>query len=249
MTGRIIWRLAGKKNDFALGDGVRFAWQHDARGHPDDIITLFDDEGDPPEAKQSRGLTLNVDERAMTAQLVAQYYHPAKKLLAGSQGSLQVLPNGDVLVGWGSEPYYTEFRNDGTLVLDAEFAGGQSYRAFRFPWIGTPTEAPAVAVSREGVGHLTVYASWNGSTETAIWQALAGGSPSELAPVAALAVDGVRDVGPGGRQRLLRGGPCPRCFRGRAGHVAGDQGLTEGSVENSGAGRRGRATHTGRPVK
>ena len=74
-----------------------------------------------------------------------------------------MLPNGDVLVGWGSEPYYTEFRNDGTLVLDAEFAEGQSYRAFRFPWIGTPTEVPAVAVSRDGVGHLTVYASWNGS--------------------------------------------------------------------------------------
>ena len=121
----------------------------------------------------------------MTAQLVAQYHHPANKLLAGSQGSLQVLPNGDVLVGWGSEPYYTEFRNDGTLVLDAEFAEGQSYRAFRFPWIGTPTEAPAVAVSRDGVGHLTVYASWNGSSETATWQALAGGGPSELAPVAA----------------------------------------------------------------
>jgi hypothetical protein len=138
----------------------------------------------PPEAKQFRGLTLNVDETEMTAQLVAQYYHPAKKLLAGSQGSLQVLPNGDVLVGWGSESYYTEFRNDGTLVLDAEFAEGQSYRAFRFPLDRYAHEAPAVAVSPDGVGHLTVYASWNGSTETAIWQVLAGGSTSELASVA-----------------------------------------------------------------
>ena len=34
VTGRIIWRLAGKKNDFTLGDGVRFAWQHDAPGAP-----------------------------------------------------------------------------------------------------------------------------------------------------------------------------------------------------------------------
>jgi Arylsulfotransferase (ASST)/TAT (twin-arginine translocation) pathway signal sequence len=185
VTGQIIWRLAGKKSDFTLDDGVRFAWQHDARVQPNDIITLFDDEGDPPEAKQSRGLVLNVDETAMTAQLVAQYYHPAKKLLAGSQGSLQVLPNSDVLVGWGAEPYYTEFRNDGTLVLDAEFAEGQSYRAFRFPWIGTPTEAPAVAVNRDGAKHLTVYASWNGSTETASWQVLAGGSRSELVSIVA----------------------------------------------------------------
>ena len=185
VTGQIIWRLAGKKSDFTLGDGVRFAWQHDARGHADDILTLFDDEGDPPEAKQSRGLTLNVDETAMTAKLVAQYHHPGKELLAGSQGSVQVLPNSDVLVGWGSEPYYTEFRNDGTLVLDAEFAEDQSYRAFRFDWTGTPIEEPAVAVSREGTGGFTVYASWNGSTETASWQVLAGGSPSELVSVAA----------------------------------------------------------------
>jgi hypothetical protein len=42
-----------------------------------------------------------------------------------------------------------------------------------------------MAVSRDGMGHLTVYASWNGSTETASWQALAGGSPSDLASVAA----------------------------------------------------------------
>ena len=53
-SGDILWCLGGKKSDFSLGPGVRFAWQHDARVHADGTITLFDDEGDPPEAKQSR---------------------------------------------------------------------------------------------------------------------------------------------------------------------------------------------------
>ena len=34
-TGKIIWRLGGKKSDFKLGPGVRFDWQHCARWQPD----------------------------------------------------------------------------------------------------------------------------------------------------------------------------------------------------------------------
>jgi hypothetical protein len=184
-TGDILWRLGGKRSNFSLGPGVRFAWQHDARVQRGNLITLFDDEGDPPEAKQSRGLVLDVDESARTATLVRQYTHPSKPLLAASQGSIQALPNGDVLLGWGAEPYYTEFRDDGTVVLDGRFETGQSYRAFRFPWTGTPTENPAVAVERNGASRLVVYASWNGSTETASWVALGGEAPNALAPIGA----------------------------------------------------------------
>ena len=32
-TGEVIWRLGGKKSDFAMGPGTVFAWQHDARYH------------------------------------------------------------------------------------------------------------------------------------------------------------------------------------------------------------------------
>ncbi len=183
-TGAILWRLGGKKSDFTLGPGVRFAWQHDARAHPDGTMTLFDDEGDPPEAKQSRGLVLAVDETAKKVGLVRQYLHPRKSLLAGSQGSVQVLANGDVLVGWGAEPYYTEYRADGTTVVDARFEHGQSYRALRFPWVGTPTEAPAVAARRDG-GAVTVYASWNGSTDTVSWEVLGGRHRTGLSTVGA----------------------------------------------------------------
>jgi hypothetical protein len=181
-SGNIIWRLGGKKTDFSLGPGARFAWQHDARTHEDGTLSLFDDEGDPPEAKQSRGLVLDLDESAMTANVKTQYTHPSKSLLAGSQGSFQVLPGGDVLIGWGAEPYYTELQADGTMVLDGKFAQGTSYRAFRFDWTGQPADVPAVAATRSASGKATVYVSWNGSTETERWRLLAGRGPGGLRP-------------------------------------------------------------------
>lgn len=183
-TGDVEWRLGGKKSDFALGPGVRFAWQHDGRSHPGNVFTVFDDEGDPPEAKQSRALVLSLDETAKKVTLLRQYLHPKKTVLAGAEGSVQLLPNGDVLVGWGLEPYYTEYRADGTVVLDAEFATGESYRALRFPWTGTPPDRPAVAARRRN-GQITVYASWNGSTETTSWEALGGPQPDLLKPLGA----------------------------------------------------------------
>ncbi len=179
-TGAVIWRLGGKKSDFILGPDVRFAWQHDARQQSGNGISLFDDEGDPAEAKQSRGLLLEVDETARTATVQRSFEHPSKSVLAGSQGSMQLLANGDVLVGWGSEPYFTEYRADGSLVMDGRFEAHQSYRTLRFPWTGTPSERPAIAVRHAAKGGWDLYASWNGSTETQSWEAYGGPHPTAL---------------------------------------------------------------------
>ncbi len=65
-TGAVLWRLGGLRSDFALGPGVRFAWQHDARRQPDGTITLFDNESTPKVGDRSRLLTLAVDERRRT---------------------------------------------------------------------------------------------------------------------------------------------------------------------------------------
>jgi hypothetical protein len=97
---------------------------------------------------------------------------------------VQVLPNGNVFAGWGSEPYSSEFSHDGKLLFDARFLGStQSYRAFRLPWSGHPSEDPAVAVERGSDDEVTVYASWNGATDVATWQVLAGPDPDRLEPV------------------------------------------------------------------
>ena len=60
----------------------------------------------------------------------------------------------------------------------------QSYRGYRFPWTGSPSEPPAIAAvaARPGAPE-TVYASWNGDTRTSSWRVLAGPSAQALAPV------------------------------------------------------------------
>ena len=185
-SGDVIWRLGGKLSDFAMGTGTQFAWQHDARRQPDGSITLFDDGSNgskPPTESQSRGLVLDVDESAHTAALGQAYSHLGG-ILANSQGSMQPLPNGNVLVGWGDQPFFTEFAADGSTALDARLPDGStSYRALRFIWQGQPPDQPAVAVEQGDPFNTTIYASWNGATDVAAWVALGGDSAESLVPL------------------------------------------------------------------
>jgi hypothetical protein len=178
-TGKILWRLGGKRSDFTLGKGVRFGWQHDARRQPDGTLTLFDNAAAPRLRKQSRGLVLRLDMKRMHASVVRNFVH-RPPIVAVDQGNMQRLSNGHYLVGWGHQPYFTEFGPRGTITFDGRFGRGRvdSYRAYRFPWIGRPKYRPAIAV----VGD-SVFASWNGATEVAAWQVLGGPKRNELAPL------------------------------------------------------------------
>ena len=174
----------------SIGPGAHFAWQHDARRQPDGTLTIFDNGATPAVEKLSRGLILELDEQAMSATLVRQYTHP--KILSGSQGSMQLLANGNVFVGWGEVPHVSEFDYAGRMLFDAVLgAKYQSYRAFRLPWTGLPAEAPAIAATRAG-GETTVYASWNGATEVHTWQLLAGAQQDDLRRSRARARSGSR---------------------------------------------------------
>ena len=126
----------------------------------------------------------------MTATLVRAYTHP-DKLVSTSQGNMQVLPNGNVFVGWGSEPFASEFSHDGELLFDARIpTDDDSYRAFRFPWKGHPAEAPALAVNWGSDDEVALYASWNGATQIATWEVLAGAHPEQLEPLGEVSRDG-----------------------------------------------------------
>jgi hypothetical protein len=173
-NGKVIWRLGGKKSDFAMGKGTVFAWQHDARHHEEGrVISVFDDGADPKVEPQSRALMISLDLRRMRATLMRRYTHrPA--LLATHTGNAQLLPNGNMLVGWGSERYFSEYGPDGAVRFDARLPkGGQTYRALRFPWVGRPTLPPKL-VTRPTPSGRVGYASWNGATEVASWQLLTG---------------------------------------------------------------------------
>ena len=105
---------------------------------------------------------------------------------AGAQRGFVPLPSrGAAFVGWGSAPYLSEFSSDGQLLFDARFPEeAESYRAFRLPWKGFPKDRPAIVVeSADPEGRATLYVSWNGATEVATWEIMAGPAPDRLEPL------------------------------------------------------------------
>jgi hypothetical protein len=180
VTGALMWRIGGKKSDFKMGPNTHFAFQHDVTPYNGGIVTIFDNEGGPPrQASQSRGLVLLLDQKHKKVSFVRQYDHNPP-VVSGALGSVQNLPSGHCFIGWGESSYFTEYGPEGEVLLDGRLAPGNvSYRAFRQPWTGRPAEVPAIAVSTSGAT-TTVYASWNGSTETASWSVLGGKQASRL---------------------------------------------------------------------
>jgi hypothetical protein len=179
-SGAVQWRLGGKQSSFRMGPGATFWWQHHARPQGSSALSLFDDAASPQKETQSRAILLDLDTTTMRATLSRSYTHPAK-LLAANQGSMQILPSGRVLVGWGNLPYFTEFAENGSLVVEGQFpVGDQSYRAFTANWTGHPTDKPAIAAQVNQAGGSVVYASWNGATELYSWTVLAGSTATQL---------------------------------------------------------------------
>ncbi|KAK3079315.1 hypothetical protein LTS18_005160 [Coniosporium uncinatum] len=185
--GEILWRLGGKRSDFELGSGVEFCFQHHARftsrDREEEVISLYDNSAHGSEsgsgkeihtAPTSSGKIVHLNTRTWKATLVQAFY-PPDGLLSRSQGSMQLLPNDNAVVNWGSEGALTESGADGTPIfhayMDSGFLGEgvQNYRAFRYNWTGLPSEEPAIVCLGDKHGS-TVYVSWNGDTETDVWR-------------------------------------------------------------------------------
>jgi EmrB/QacA subfamily drug resistance transporter len=187
-TGKIEWTLGGKQSDFEFGDGAKFEWQHDVELRDGgDTVTLFDNHccqitaGDtfvPPKAP-TRPLTLKLDLAAKKATLVKEQPR-ADNFNTRYMGNAQFLDNGNLVVGWGSQPFLSEYDSSGKLILDGRLPGpDQTYRARRERWVGKPLTKPVGAARAN-----TVYASWNGATEVDSWRVRAGSSAADMKPVA-----------------------------------------------------------------
>ena len=88
----------------------------------------------------------------MTAKLVRSYEHE-NALVAGSQGNVQTLANGDWIVGWGQAGYLSEVTPTGQVLFNAHLPPEwESYRTFAQPWSGQPAEPPALAVCEHADG-------------------------------------------------------------------------------------------------
>jgi len=196
-TGGYNWLLGdGRHSTFKLGPGVRFYWQHDAQFQPGGLISLFNNASDPPKERESSGLLLRPNFSSHTVTLVKRITNPSKTLLASSQGDTLSLPGGDWLLGYGGLPNFTEFGSSGHVLLDGTLGKNvQDFRTYLFPWSGQPTTAPAIAVQAAGAG-ASVYASWNGATDVASWQVLAGSSPEALTPLTTVPRDGFQTTIP-----------------------------------------------------
>ncbi|HEY1833108.1 MAG TPA: arylsulfotransferase family protein [Solirubrobacteraceae bacterium] len=178
-SGKVLWQLGGKHGSFKLGAGTVTAYQHDARRQPNGNITFFDNGATPAVHPQSRAIEISLSGSHGSTRLVRRAEH-TPSLVSGSQGNLQALANGDWMVGWGQEPYLTEFAPDGRVLFDAHLPSTyESYRVFRAAWSAQPGGRPRIAVAGA-----RVYVSWNGATEVASWRVLAGPSEAAFTPVA-----------------------------------------------------------------
>lgn len=181
-TGDVIWKLGGKHSSFTdLSDGAatNISWQHHARFQTDydtnntRAISIFDNSsrGKGAPENPSRGLFIDINEGEMTATVRKEYWNPLP-ISSQSQGSMQILENGNVLVGYGYNAAWTEFSSDGEVLCQVHFGPesgfytGQiiSYRIFKQDWVGLPLTNPDVALSGSEAA-----VSWNGATEVATW--------------------------------------------------------------------------------
>jgi hypothetical protein len=124
-TGDVNWVLGGPASTFtqlaAPGQtlnsyGDLFAYEHDPQYVGHNRYWLFDDESAQPAGQPStpgfpanglpysRAVEVQINPFAKTATVIASRDQP-EGLTAFATGGVQPLPNGDLLVGWGTLPY------------------------------------------------------------------------------------------------------------------------------------------------
>ncbi|MBV9309501.1 MAG: aryl-sulfate sulfotransferase [Solirubrobacterales bacterium] len=190
-SGGIVWTLGGSASSFGFGSKAAFQWQHDVELHPGNKVSIYDDhccallnggKFQKP-AGPSRGLVLKLDFAKHRATFGKQFLR-GRKFNSAFLGNTQLLGGGNTTVGWGSQPFFSEYGKHGKLLLDVRWPGPDlSYRAYVQGWVGKPYFAPSGAV-RTKRGKTTVFASWDGATQVAAWRVLAGNDAKHLKAVA-----------------------------------------------------------------
>ncbi len=184
--GSIMWTLGGVRSDFEITN-FDFAFQHHARWLSETaertVISIFDNgfNGFNKTNTFSHAYIVEIDHITKTASYTRKWGAPDLDrggLAAGSQGSLQILPGGNVHIGWGEWPWYSEHTWDGKPAMWARFAyassGVMNYRSSKYNWTAQPLTKPALwTYSKFGESttdrKMAFWVSWNGATEVASW--------------------------------------------------------------------------------
>ena len=184
--GHIIWRLGGTQSDFVMD--FNFSRQHDARiisqNETVTELNFLDNAWDGGETEDSWAtantssllvVALYTSMSPMQATLIAQYERPDGKHTFG-RGSMQLLPSGNYLGGWGDNAYITEHTPASGLVYEAALESDRfaNYRAYKFNFTSRPTDWPSAkafaSVTSLGDNTTVVYVSWDGATEVSSWK-------------------------------------------------------------------------------
>ena len=139
ISGETIWKLGGKNSDFTfINEDIEFSRIHDVRpvpGKPNQY-TLFDNGRDRADGTQfSRAVEYKLDLDAMTAEKVWEYRHNPD-LYSSFCGSTQPLMNGNRLIGWAGNNYFTEVNSSGDLVYEMYISSFSCSRCRRYEWEG-----------------------------------------------------------------------------------------------------------------
>lgn len=140
-----------------------------------------------PKENVTTGIILDVElQGPKRVTLKNRMWDKAEPIYSQSQGGLQVIGNGHVVQDHGSVPKIEEYDADGTIVMRARFGHDtamQSYRAYRYPWVGRPHTKPDVAACPSSEkGKTAVYVSWNGSTDVESWKVYSDSQVKKTVP-------------------------------------------------------------------
>jgi hypothetical protein len=191
--GNIMWQVrsgnhtTGAGSTFTIGKGAAFAWQHDPEPLGNNEYRVFDNNWnqDPNTPKgPAHVVIMKLDLAHHTATNLGHIDYSGPTMYAGSQGDNQQLPAGHVLIGWGAGGDITEVNANRQQILDAAFEGTgfNTYRAYKSPWVGTPSTKPSISMHTAG-GKKQADVVWNGASTVARWRILIGPSPSNLSSI------------------------------------------------------------------
>jgi hypothetical protein len=178
--GSVLWRLHGANPSFK-NINFSFSQQHDARwlfeNATHSVISLYNNgfNGFNQTHSYSSGMIILIDHVENTATQLRDYKPPNNRMLSSSQGNLQLMPNRNVVIGWGNNPYVSEHTEDGEIIMWAKFATNtvMNYRAMKFEWDADPSDSPALwtySRSADPFSPTSFYVSWNGATRVKSWR-------------------------------------------------------------------------------
>jgi hypothetical protein len=135
-TGAVLWRMGGLRNQFTFPAGdPPFVGQHGVRAAPGGFVVL-DNLG---EITGTRAERYEIDDASRSTRLTG-WYHPAAATVAELGGAIQALPDGHMLVAFGSGAAVQEYDRGGRVVWQIEGDPGYVYRAQRIRSLYHPEE-------------------------------------------------------------------------------------------------------------